>query len=267
MPRSESAAEPGVAAARMPSVERWLEQTSERRYHPAPLEREEREPLAQRLRRAVGAPFAIGAVVFVLAIIVAILISFMNRPGAETEGSGAAGAPGSVTEGVRDPAAEAGEPAGVASPEAGEAADVIFAHVVGEIGAPGVVELPHGARVADAIAAAGGATDGAALAGVNLARPVTDGEQIVVPSALEGLGGSGEGLPPVEQLPGQPSVIRLNTADAAELEQLPRIGPAIAARIIEWRTQNGPFASVDALLDVPGIGPKTLDGFRELVSP
>lgn len=261
------ATNPGPAPAAMPSVERWLEQAAEPGPDPAPLQHELREPVAQRLRRAVGAPFAIGAVLFVLAVVVAIVISIMSGSGAETGPAGSDDFPGRSVESAGDPTPTPGDPVAGAASGTGGSAEVVFAHVVGEVSAPGVVELPFGARVADAVAAAGGATDAAALAGVNLARPVSDGEQIVVPSAHENAGDTCEGLPQGEQLIEQPSVIRLNTADAAELEQLPRIGPAIAARIIEWRTQNGPFASVDALLDVPGIGAKTLEGFRDRVSP
>ncbi|MBL3698109.1 ComEA family DNA-binding protein [Leucobacter luti] len=139
-------------------------------------------------------------------------------------------------------------------------------HVVGEVASPGIVELQVGARVADALAAAGGPTDAAVLAGVNLARTVVDGEQVVVPDAA----GLVAGAPAEEGGVGPAAsggLIRLSTATAGELEQLPRIGPALAQRIIEWRSDHGPFATVDQLLDVPGIGPKTLDGFRELVEP
>lgn len=146
-------------------------------------------------------------------------------------------------------------------------ASVLVVHVVGAVREPGIVELPLGSRVVDAIAGAGGPRDDAGLTGLNLARELVDGEQVLVPTIEEaatqavapppsvggsGLGGSG--------------LVNLNTADAAMLDSLPGIGPAIAARILAWRDDNGPFRSVDELLAVSGIGEKTLDGFRDLVT-
>lgn len=146
-------------------------------------------------------------------------------------------------------------------------ASVLVVHVVGAVREPGIVELPLGSRVVDAIAGAGGPRDDAGLTGLNLARELVDGEQVFVPTIEEaatqpvalppsvgasGLGGSG--------------LVNLNTADAAMLDSLPGIGPAIAARILAWRDDNGPFRSVDELLAVSGIGEKTLDGFRDLVT-
>ena len=133
----------------------------------------------------------------------------------------------------------------------------LYVHVLGEVGRPGLYELDVGARVVDALAAAGGTTDEADLAAVNLARVLADGEQLRVPSvherAAEGEGNAGDGL------------IDLNTADQATLETLPRIGPALAQRIIAWRDEHGRFASVDDLLAVSGIGEKMLAGMRDLV--
>lgn len=139
------------------------------------------------------------------------------------------------------------------------ASSVMYVHVLGAVAAPGLFELTEGARVVDAVAAAGGFTPEADQAGVNLARFVTDGEQLVVPviGAVPpaGSGGvSGDGR------------VNINTATAAELETLPRVGPAMAARILEWRESNGRFSSVEDLLAVTGIGEKTLDGMRDLVT-
>jgi len=134
----------------------------------------------------------------------------------------------------------------------------LYVHVLGQVSHPGLYVLEPDARVVDALAAAGGALDDADLQAVNLARLLSDGEQLVVPvaGAVEEGGGSepvGDGL------------IDLNNADQAELETLPRIGPAIAQRIIDWRETNGRFGSVDDLLAVPGIGEKLLAGLRDLV--
>ena len=143
------------------------------------------------------------------------------------------------------------------APSTGE----VYVHVLGAVSAPGLYVLALDARVVDAVAAAGGTTDEADLTAVNLARPLTDGEQIVVPVA-----GAGEQGGPAQGA-GVPSDgrIDLNTADQAALETLPRIGPALARRIIDWRDENGRFSSVDDLLAVPGIGEKLLDGIRDAV--
>ncbi|OYX54375.1 MAG: hypothetical protein B7Y93_06435 [Micrococcales bacterium 32-70-13] len=136
--------------------------------------------------------------------------------------------------------------------------EVVVLHVVGAVVEPGIVELPLGSRVVDAIATAGGPTDDADLAGVNLARVVADGEQLHVPHV-------GEASPaaPGGAAPAADGRVNLNTADAVALETLPGVGPAIAARIIAWRDANGPFRSVDELTAVSGIGERTLEGLRD----
>lgn len=149
----------------------------------------------------------------------------------------------------------------------------VVVHVAGAVTAPGVVELPAGARVAAAIEAAGGAEQDAELAAVNLARPVQDGEQVYVPRAGEAEPGAEAGAagesPAGGAVPGAPAadggVVDLNTADLAALDTLPGVGPAIAQRILDWRDANGPFHSVEELLEVSGIGPATFERLRELV--
>lgn len=137
-----------------------------------------------------------------------------------------------------------------------------YVHVFGAVAHPGLYRLAPGSRVVDVIAAAGGFTSDADPAGVNLARLISDGEQLQVlrvgeePAAPAAAGSSGGGS----------AVIDLNTADEAALETLPRIGPALAGRIVAWRSENGPFTSIDDLLAVPGIGEKLLAGLRELVT-
>lgn len=154
-----------------------------------------------------------------------------------------------------------------------ESAGVVV-HVAGAVHEPGVVELPAGARVADAVAAAGGEQTDAELAAVNLARPLVDGEQVYVPRVGEEPPGSAGGAAPPPDAgagtgAGEPAgdggVVDLNTADLAALDTLPGVGPAIAQRILEWRDANGPFHSVEELLEVSGIGPATLDKLRERV--
>lgn len=136
----------------------------------------------------------------------------------------------------------------------------LYVHVAGAVRAAGLYRLDAGERVADAIARAGGFADDAVRDGVNLARPVADGEQIVVP-AIGAATDAGPGTP----AGAAESTIDLNTATRDQLDTLPRVGPAMADRIIAWREANGRFTSVDDLLSVPGIGEKMLAGLRDLV--
>jgi len=134
----------------------------------------------------------------------------------------------------------------------------IYVHVLGAVASPGLYELPEGSRAVDAIASAGGFARKADEAAVNLARFVTDGEQIIVPVV---------GASPASSGPGSGSgLININSADATALETLPRIGPAMSARIIAWREENGRFASVNDLKKVTGIGDATFAGLKELVT-
>lgn len=136
------------------------------------------------------------------------------------------------------------------------AGEPIVVHVSGAVARPGLVSLPAGARVADAIVAAGGASPDAALAFVNLALPVVGGQQLVIPRQVEGTGG--------EATPGA-GPVHLNRADAAELVGLPGVGPVLAARIVAHRDRHGPFQTVEDLLDVPGIGEAKLAALRDHV--
>ncbi|UFU04952.1 ComEA family DNA-binding protein [Ruania halotolerans] len=147
-------------------------------------------------------------------------------------------------------------------------ADVVV-HVAGAVREPGVVRLPAGARVAEAIDAAGGALADADLDAVNLAAPLTDGAQVYLPTEAEDAPPAGTGAPApatsgTTEQDGAP-LVDLNTADAAALETLPGIGPARAAEIIAWREREGEYSSVDQLLEVSGIGPATLERLRERV--
>lgn len=137
----------------------------------------------------------------------------------------------------------------------------LYVHVEGAVHAPGLYLLPEGSRVVDAVGAAGGFADDADPAAVNLARQLGDGEQLHVPRLGETPPASAEAGGGV----GADGIVDLNTADLAALDTLPRIGPAIAQRIIDWREEHGRFTSVDDLLAVPGIGEKLLAGLRDLV--
>lgn len=143
-------------------------------------------------------------------------------------------------------------------------AAVILVDVAGWVRRPGVYEFTEGSRVIDAVQAAGGARPGAFLQSLNLAAPLVDGTQILVPK---------EGAPPPAPVGGEVGggvstggLVNVNTATAIDLETLPGVGEVIAQAIVDYRTQNGPFSSVDQLLDVTGIGDATLENIRELVT-
>jgi competence protein ComEA len=156
----------------------------------------------------------------------------------------------------------------------------VVVSVVGLVHKPGLVTLNPGARIADAVTAAGGALDGADLIGLNMARRVADGEQIIVgiaappgqPTAMGSSISSEPGAaaptdtpPTTGSAPAPGGLVDLNTATPEQLDTLPGIGPVTAAAIIAWRDANGRFTSVDQLGDVDGIGPARLEKLRDLV--
>jgi competence protein ComEA len=159
-----------------------------------------------------------------------------------------------------------------AAPTAGPPAPLVVA-VAGRVVRPGLVQVPAGARVADAIQAAGGPLPGTDLAGVNLARKVSDGEQVAVgvqgatdaapPTAPGGAAEGATGGAAGPAAAGGP--LDLNTASLEQLDGLPGVGPVTAQRIVEWRTRNGRFASVEQLREVEGIGERRFGQLRELV--
>ncbi|NYF97079.1 helix-hairpin-helix domain-containing protein [Janibacter cremeus] len=169
--------------------------------------------------------------------------------GADSQAEGAGSAPDSAPEG----GGTAGEPS---------AAPDVTVHVVGEVESPGIVSLPGGSRVVDALADAGGETGEADLRGINLARELVDGEQVVVPKPGEtplaaappagGVGGPGGAASP-------DAPVNLNTADLATLETLSGVGPVLAQRIMDWRLEHGKFVAVEELGEVSGIGEKTYE--------
>jgi len=143
---------------------------------------------------------------------------------------------------------------------------LLVVHVAGEVRRPGVYEFQTGDRVVDAIKAAHGPRKHANLDGLNLAAPLTDGEQVLVPSDVGAATGSGSGAPVPGSSGAAGALININTASESELEQLPGIGPVLAQRIVDYRTEHGPFPTVDSLDDVSGIGPATMDDLRELIT-
>ena len=153
----------------------------------------------------------------------------------------------------------------VSGPAVSGPAGQLLVHVTGAVRKPGIVSLPGGSRVLDAVASAGGLTEDADPATINLARPVADGEQLVVlrvgeapPPAAAAGGAAGGGV--------VGGMVNLNTATQADLETLPRIGPALAQRILDWRQANGRFSAATDLLKVSGIGQKLFDGLRDRVA-
>ena len=155
--------------------------------------------------------------------------------------------------------------------------DVVVS-VVGLVHTPGLVTLPPGARIADALEAAGGTLDGADLTGLNMARRIADGEQIVVgiaspPGTPPAMGSSVSAPPggaPAPAAPGASSEgptppVDLNAATVDQLDALPGVGPVTAESIVAWRTANGRFANVDQLGEVDGIGPARLEKLRDRV--
>jgi len=141
---------------------------------------------------------------------------------------------------------------------------LLVVDVAGAVRRPGLYRLARGSRVADAVAKAGGAGAKAAMDGVNLAAPLADGEQVVVPSRVPG-GGAAPAAGPSSAATSGP--VSLSTATAEQLDALPGIGPVTAQKIVDYRTAHGAFQSVDELDAISGIGPAKLDQLRGLVVP
>ena len=169
--------------------------------------------------------------------------------------------------GTTTPAAPLPPPPALGAGAAGSSAARVVVDVVGAVRQPGLYRLPHDSRIADAIARAGGASRKADLAQVNLAAPLADGEQVVVPR--RGTAGAapaaGAGTAGASATPSSP--VQLSTATLEQLDSLPGVGPVTAQKILDYRTKHGAFSSVDELDAVPGIGPKRLEQLRDLVVP
>jgi competence protein ComEA len=175
----------------------------------------------------------------------AVWVRATPRPSGPVDGPGAAAAAQTLPRAVQGAAASSR----------------VAVHVAGRVRRPGLVRLAAGSRVQDAIRAAGGATPGADLDAVNLARKLVDGEQVRVPAR-----GQAPVAPP-EGAPGAPPAgpLDLNTATAEQLDTLPGVGEVTAGRIVAYRTAH-PFTSVDELLEVPGIGQRRFDQLKDLVT-
>jgi competence protein ComEA len=193
-----------------------------------------------RRRRLVAVALAVG---LVLAVLVAVGIA-VSSPGIEHE------APPVL-------------PMAAASPESTPAAASIVVSVVGQVTTPGLVTLPDGARVADALLASGGASTGVDLGPLNLARRLADGEQIYV--GIPTPAGADPASAPSAGLPGAAAQVDLNSATLAALDTLPGVGPVTAQRIVDWRTEHGRFDSVNQLREVDGIGPGRFEKLKDAV--
>ena len=138
----------------------------------------------------------------------------------------------------------------------------LVVHVAGAVRRPGLYRLDDGSRVADALRRAGGAKPKAFLEALNLAAPLVDGQQVLVPHEAAGMptGAGGAGTAPT-------GPVSLSAATLEQLDTLPGVGPVTAQKILDYRAQHGPFRSVEALDAVPGIGPTTIENLRELVVP
>jgi competence protein ComEA len=144
----------------------------------------------------------------------------------------------------------------------------LVVYVVGAVRRPGVYRLAEGLRVEDAVLRAGGTTPKADLIGVNLAAPLADGEQVLVPARLPPAVAAAQGV--VGAVGGgsvRAGPVQLSVATVEQLDTLPGIGPVTAQKIVDYRTAHGAFRSVDALDDVPGIGPSRVEQLRGLVVP
>lgn len=189
-----------------------------------------------------------------LAMVAVPLLALLAVAGSRLAGVGASEGPSHVAPLVRE------------SPGGQEATPRLFVHVVGAVRRPGLFRLKDGARVADALARAGGSTRRADLSAVNLAAPLVDGQQVVVPRrpapgavGSDGVGASGATVAGAK--------VSLAAATVEQLDELPGVGPVTAQKIVDWRSTHGPFRSVDDLDDVPGIGPARIEQLRDLVTP
>ena len=209
--------------------------------------------MAPRPRLRVGLGTAVVLIVFGVAV--AVLVSLVSAGGStQRVGQGPNSSPRATAA-----APEAGLAAGA---EAGTASSAhLYVHLVGAVARPGLYQLRAGSRAIDAVAAAGGFAPDADRAPLNLARLLSDGEQIVVPVVGQ--------APSVSPLGGDPvadAKVNLNTADATALDTLPGVGPATAKDILDWRKKNGRFSALEDLLSVGGIGEKTLAQLKDRVT-
>lgn len=227
-----------------------------------------------------SAALGVVLVVAVVAAVFGVRVWMAGSDGGDAIGVRAGDAPTGVSRGTSTLArasptgsatGDTGEPGGPdgsgGSSPGGAVGGMLVVHVVGQVVRPGVYRMAAGSRVTDAVRSAGGATRAADLAAVNLARLLVDGEQVVVPRPGETVAAppgavvpGGGGGTPAGGAAGGPAGARvsLNTADLSALDTLPGVGPVLAQRILDWRTEHGRFTTIEELGEVSGIGEKLL---------
>ena len=198
------------------------------------------------------------AYVVVAAIVVAVGVRYLVLPRDAGPSSGQA----VVLTSVASPAATAG---GASSPEASVEPDAVV-YVCGAVRSPGVVRLAPGSRVADALEVAGGATADAELTAVNLAAVVTDGQPIVVPERGAPAPAGGAAAAPAAGGAAPGALVNINTASLEELDTLDGVGPSTAQKIVDYRTANGAFKSVEEIKNVPGIGDAKFAALKDSIT-
>ncbi|CAM2857174.1 helix-hairpin-helix domain-containing protein [Actinomyces slackii] len=235
------------------------------------------EPERRPSRLAIAPRAAIIAGVILIGLALMLAMRAISGATAVPQPSGApahaasTASPGPTQEGASAPVLAPPDPGSASAPAVGGNPEgIVVVHVAGAVQAPGVVRLPHGSRVIEAIEAAGGASADADTDQLNLARILSDGEQVRVPRIGETLPEQPAGGDPAgpgatagasaQQAGGR---ININTATASQLEELPGIGPALAKRIVEHREAHGPFGAVEDLTDVPGIGQAKMEALKE----
>jgi competence protein ComEA len=223
------------------------------------------DELLTRLKRSLGEPGQNRKLLIALLVLVAAVVFVINSvsSGSASTGSASTGYPnagpantGYSNSGYGSSGSAISNSTDPSRPSVSQPS--FYVHIVGEVKTPGVYSLEVGARLFDAIVAAGGFLDDAEQGSVNLARELTDGEQIVVLRRGQ-VSASG-------QSPGGSNQVSINRASQAELESLPGVGPALASRIIDWRAANGGFKKLQDLLNVGGIGDKLFAGLKKLIS-
>ena len=204
------------------------------------------------MRVGIGA----AVVLLIAGLGIAVLVSAFSSAGVTRTIVPAVPAPGTASAGSVPPSSTA---------EARGSPTALFVHILGAVVKPGLYQLHDGDRAVDAVAAAGGFTAEADRQQLNLARLVSDGEQIYVPKVGE-VGAVPSGSSAAGGAGAIGGKVNINTASESELETLPRVGPTTAKRIIAWREDNGRFATVEDLMSVTGIGEKTFAELKNLVT-
>lgn len=234
-------------------------------------------PRRIRWRIGIGAGLILGAV----AVVITIVVSSIAALGSQTVIPNELLASSSFSSPGESGVEKDSSASGVTSPGAGTK---IFVHVVGAVVAPGLYAVSAGARVIDAVMAAGGLAEKADPCAINLAQSITDGQQIVVPATKDGVvgdetlcteqggvrGNAAEPMRGSQNQTNDPSgggaLVSLGSASVAELDTLPGIGPALAQRILDWRDASGGFTSIEQLNEISGIGDKVMANIRDLVT-